>query len=86
MQLKPENPLFDMEYEFPGYGYHTVVDQFMLGSDIVIAPVLESGQRQRQLHVPPGSWVSHEGKSYTGPSVITVEAPLNTLPYLKRSN
>lgn len=73
-----------LEYEFPGNGYHAVVDQFMLGSDIVVAPVLEPGQRQRQVHVPPGEWTSHEGKSYTGPALVTVEAPLNTLPYLRK--
>ncbi len=32
-------------------------DQFMLGSELMIAPVLKPGQRQRRLYLPAGEWV-----------------------------
>lgn len=34
-----------MEYVFPGQGFEKVIDQFCLGDDIIVAPVLTKGAR-----------------------------------------
>lgn len=45
-----------MEYEFPHMGYEKLRDQFMLGSRVLVAPVLEKDQVGRQVTVPAGTW------------------------------
>ena len=45
-----------MEYEFPGEGMETVVDQFMLGSRYLVAPVYEKGVQGREVYLPKGTW------------------------------
>lgn len=36
---------------------YTVPDQFMLGGDLISAPVLREGARARDVRLPPGRWV-----------------------------
>jgi alpha-glucosidase (family GH31 glycosyl hydrolase) len=60
----------------------TIKDQFLLGDRVMVAPVLESGATSRQVYFPSGNWYDFEtGKlAATGPTTITVNAPLNHLP------
>ena len=64
----------------------TIADQFMVGDEIMVAPVLEQGQRERSVYFPPGTWIDQHGKQFTGPSVAKVLAPLEELPYFKRKH
>jgi len=59
-------------------------DQYMLGDDIVVAPVLEKGHVERTVFLPSGTWTDTHGMSHTGPAEINVKAPLEELPYFKR--
>ena len=34
----------------------TVDDQFLLGDDVLVAPVLEQGATARDIYLPPGRW------------------------------
>lgn len=45
-----------MEYEFPNKGLETVRDQFMVGSRLLAAPLLEKGVWSRKVYVPAGVW------------------------------
>jgi len=36
---------------------YTIADQFMLGPNLVVAPVLEDGVRVRKVFLPDGMWV-----------------------------
>ena len=55
----------------------TIEDQFMLGPDVLLAPVVESGQAERSLYLPEGTWVhAVSGDSYEGPADVTVPAPI----------
>ncbi|MCA5962516.1 glycoside hydrolase family 31 protein [Blautia sp. RD014234] len=45
-----------MAYEFPEGGYERVNDQFMLGEDILVAPICEKGRTSRNVAVPKGKW------------------------------
>lgn len=62
----------------------SVVDQFMLGNDLLVAPVLNLGQRDRVVYLPSGNWEDQFGNRHRGSQEITVSAPLDELPYFKR--
>ncbi len=63
---------------------HQVADQFMVGEDLLVAPVLRAGQRERSVVLLAGTWVDQHGTAYTGPATIKVKAPLEELPYFRR--
>ncbi len=69
-----------MEYEFPEQGFEAVVDQFMLGSDTLVAPVMEPGVEVREVKLPKGKWQLRGGDTYTGGRTVSVYAPIDVLP------
>ena len=70
-----------MEYEYPNMGYEKIYDQFMLGSDVLVAPVIVKGQFKRQVVLPKGKWKYLGEKEYEGGKIVTVDSPLEVLPY-----
>jgi alpha-glucosidase len=74
-----------MEYAFPDSGYESIKDQFLLGNDILVAPVLAKGQKERTVLLPEGEWTGHDGKTYTGNRTIVVPVSLNSIPHFKRT-
>ena len=72
-----------LEYEFPGRGYATVTDQFMLGSRLLVAPQTEKGAASRMVLLPPGRWRDDQGSTFAGPSRLTVDTPLARLPHFE---
>lgn len=75
-----------MELAFPGNGYELIKDQFVLGNDIIVAPVTEKGARSRKVVLPKGNWMAEDGKKYKGGSTIEVSVPLERLPYFRKIN
>jgi alpha-glucosidase (family GH31 glycosyl hydrolase) len=73
-----------LEYAYPHMGYEGVSDEFLLGPDILVAPVVERGARRRRLAVPPGRWAGDDGSAVTGPTSIEIAAPLERLPWYRR--
>jgi alpha-glucosidase len=75
-----------MLYAFPGDP--TVVgleDQFMVGGDLLVAPVLRAGQRQREVRFPAGVWRDWlTGQRYDGPLTAQVESPIDAAPLFLR--
>lgn len=71
-----------MEYVFPHQGLAAVTDQFMLGEDVLVAPVLEKGARERRVVFPAGVWRGADGTRVTGPCERTVAAGLERSPCL----
>ncbi|GAB4563741.1 MAG: glycoside hydrolase family 31 protein [Anaerolineales bacterium] len=65
----------------------TCDDQFLLGNDILVAPVVRPGQRSRAITLPPGQWRDYwTGAQYAGHTVLQdFPAPLETLPLFVRS-
>ncbi|MGE0402786.1 MAG: TIM-barrel domain-containing protein [Kofleriaceae bacterium] len=54
---------------------------FLLGENILVAPVVTPGATTRTLTLPPGMWVERQtGAIHAGGSTITVAAPLDELP------
>jgi hypothetical protein len=78
-----------------------VEDSFLLGPDLLVAPVLEPGQTRRLVYLPDGKWldlwrsVAYREKSgglditgakrLKGGREVTVPAPLDELPLLVRA-
>jgi len=59
---------------------------YVLGGDILVAPVVTEGATTRALHVPPGTWVHwFTGEPFTGPMDVTVAAPIGTPPVFVRA-
>jgi alpha-glucosidase len=74
----------NMEYVFPNAGYENIKDQFLLGDEILIAPVLGKNQTQREIVLPNGKWRGYDDKIYKGNSIIKVPVALNTIPYFQK--
>ncbi len=63
-----------------------VEDQYMFGSDILVAPVMEEGVTERTVYLPEGTnWVDANTKAvYEGGQRVTIPAPLDIIPILVR--
>lgn len=65
-------------------GLERVTDQFLLGEDLLVAPVLEPLARTRHVVVPPGRWAAEDGTVVEGPVETDVEVDLASLPWWRR--
>ncbi|MEC0241754.1 glycoside hydrolase family 31 protein [Paenibacillus dokdonensis] len=75
--------LRSLEFEYPGCGYELVQDQFLLGSNLLVAPVIVKGQTSRCVVFPEGRWQGDDGSVVIGPTELEVEAPLSRLPWYR---
>jgi alpha-glucosidase len=56
--------------------------EWLLGPDVLVAPVVTQGATSRQVYFPAGCWTRPDtGTRYTGPTTQTVPAALDQLPY-----
>lgn len=74
----------NLEYDFPGKGYDEIKDQFLLGSNIMVAPVVVKGQRSREVVFPEGRWSGEDGSVVEGPVKLKIEVPLERLPWYRK--
>jgi len=81
--LPPMRPLF---VDFPDDPRAwDVDDQFLFGPDILVAPVYQSGARERAVYLPFGNWVdAWTGALHAGGTTITAEAPIERIPVFLR--
>ncbi|WP_331765898.1 hypothetical protein [Embleya sp. NBC_00896] len=61
-----------------------ITDQFPLGDDIMVVPVVTKEAVTREAVIPPGTWQADDGAGYSGPAIVTVDAPLSRLPCFRR--
>jgi len=69
-----------LEYFFPNQGYEDIKDQFMLGENVLVAP-LDKKDTSRKVVLPKGKWLSDDGKIYKGGTSYRMDVPLSRLPY-----
>jgi len=61
-------------------------DQFMIGDDLLVAPILKPDVTRRLVYLPAGSWYDYwTNKKYAGGTMISVDAPLDTVPMFVRA-
>lgn len=74
-----------MFYDFPKDARAWEVEtEYMFGPEVLVAPIMEPGQRRRALYLPEGTsyrcaWT---GERYEGGQSIEVEAPLDRIPLM----
>lgn len=90
MQLAHEQGVAPMRPLFTDYPADKrawdVKDQFLLGPDILVAPVLHAGEVSRAVYLPAGAdWVQVQtDKVFAGGQSVLCEAPLGELPLFVR--
>jgi alpha-D-xyloside xylohydrolase len=84
-------PLF---FEYPNDpGSWDIDDEYMFGSDLLVAPMFASGER-RKVYLPPGTWIDYQrGLVYHGPNwneipagqipVVLLVKDQSVLPHIK---
>lgn len=60
-------------------------DQFMVGDSLLVAPVLQQGQRCRAVYLPEGEWIDYwTGEKHSGQQYVIKKTPLDVCPiYIK---
>ncbi len=79
-----ETVVVDLAYVFPDHGYERMSDQFLLGDDILVAPVVARGATRRRVLFPQGTWRGDDGGAVVGPCAQEIAAPLSRLPWFRR--
>jgi alpha-glucosidase len=76
-------PLF---LEFPDDKHAADMDdEFLFGSDLLVAPVLLEGADERGVYLPAGDWFDYwTGRHYAGNSTISIPVTLNSIPMFVR--
>lgn len=66
----------------------TCDDEFLLGNEFLVAPVVHPDVRRRDILLPPGTWKDHwTGEVFHGPArLLEYPAHLETLPLFERLN
>jgi alpha-glucosidase len=60
-------------------------DEFLLGDDLLVAPVVKDGEITRSVYLPKDEWYDFwSGRRYVGPAQIEVDAPLDRIPLFAR--
>jgi alpha-glucosidase (family GH31 glycosyl hydrolase) len=72
-----------LAYVFPDGGYENVKDQFLMGDDLLVAPMVTKGTA-RTVQIPSGKWKADDGTLITGPVQRTFAVPLGRLLYFER--
>ncbi|MCA9626679.1 MAG: alpha-glucosidase, partial [Myxococcales bacterium] len=64
-----------------------ISDEFMLGDQVLVAPVVSEGASSREVYLPPGAWKhALTGEAFEGGQRVTVEAPIGTPPVFVTSD
>lgn len=77
-------PLF---YQYPEDAHAwDVDDEYLFGPDVLVAPILEEGAREREVYLPAGSWrCALDGSVAEGPATVTAQAPVEAIPVFVRA-
>jgi alpha-glucosidase len=61
-------------------------DEFLLGPDLLVAPVFVAGATARHLYLPAGGWYDwHTGELFAGRRWLLVDTPMERIPIFARA-
>lgn len=72
-----------LELLYPNQGFEYITDQFLLGKDIIVAPMLKKDETMRSIVLPQGKWLADDGRTYKGGKKYQINVPLDRLPYFE---
>ena len=74
--------IFDYQYD---ENVRNMDDQYLFGSNLLVAPIVEDGQREREVYLPAGEWFNfNTGEHLLGGQTVITEAPLEFIPTFAR--
>jgi alpha-glucosidase (family GH31 glycosyl hydrolase) len=81
-------PLY-LDYPTQAAAY-TNSQEYLYGDDVLVAPITtpndSSGNGSVSAWIPPGTWTDYfTGRSYTGPTTVTITDPLSAMPVLVKA-
>jgi alpha-glucosidase len=78
---------FNYPADFNGYAPPLGADEFLVGDDLLVAPVMQQGATARGVYFPKGDvWIDWwTGERHEGGTGAEVSAPLNRLPLFIRA-
>jgi alpha-glucosidase len=78
-----QRPLvFDHQYDA---AVRDIDDEYLLGPDLLVAPVCQAGSTARQVYLPAGTWYDwHAGTSVEGPGFVVAPTPMSAVPVYAR--
>ena len=76
-------PLF---WADPDPALREIDDAFLVGPDLLVAPILEPGVSGRDVRLPAGTWIDwHNGVRHPGGHVVRVDADVSDIPLFVRA-
>lgn len=81
-------PLRPLAFDYPrDVGALLVADEYLVGRDLLVAPVVVENQRARNVYLPKGdAWIDWwSGARHEGGRTVKVDAPLERLPLFVRA-
>lgn len=71
-----------LAFVFPDdVGSRAISDEYLLGDDLLVAPVVTAGATSRSVYFPPGAWFDvWTGTRVDGPTTMTIDAPIGSPP------
>ena len=75
-----------MFYEFPDdKKCWELQDQYMFGSEYLVAPIFHLNEFEREVYLPAGRWEdTRDGKVYEGGQTVLAAAPIDSIPVFKK--
>jgi alpha-glucosidase len=65
---------------------YNIDDQFMIGEDLLVAPIMKPDLTRRLVYLPRGTWYDYwTDKKHSGGTILYVDAPLDTVPLFVRA-
>lgn len=60
--------------------------EYLLGPDLLVAPMATEGATSRVVHLPKGAWIGYwDGARHDGPADVAIDAPLGSPPVFVRA-
>ena len=76
-------PLF---YHYDGERERKESTEYLLGRDLLVAPIVREGANGREIYFPDDEWISvWDGREY-GKGSAAIDAPIGTIPVFYRKN